>query len=119
MNTSKARTPLQGELSLRVVAMPADTNLSGQVFGGWMLGHRWICPGSIHAVGRQPGERVVTIALEAMMFHKPVHVGWGGGCFTTPRIVLVGRTSISVMLETWVRRSRLGASIHVTEGLFT
>jgi len=75
MNTSKARTPPQGELSLRVVAMPADTNLSGQVFGGWVLGHRWICPGSIHAVGRQPGERVVTIALEAMMFHKPVHVG--------------------------------------------
>lgn len=105
----------QGELSLRVLAMPADTNPSGHIFGGWVLGQMDIA-GGIHAAG-QAGGRVATVAVDAMVFHKPVHVGDEVTCYT--RIARVGRTSIAVMVETWVRRARLGEPIHVTEGLFT
>ena len=105
----------QGELSLRVLAMPADTNPSGHIFGGWVLGQMDIA-GGIHAAG-QAGGRVATVAVDAMVFHKPVHVGDEVTCYT--RIARVGRTSIAVMVETWVRRARLGEPIRVTEGLFT
>ncbi len=115
MSKHTPRAEPQGEVSLRMVAMPADTNPSGQIFGGWVLGQMDMA-GSIHAVG-QSGQRVVTVAVDAMVFHKPVHVGDEVTCYT--KIMRVGRTSISVLVETWVRRSRLGTSIHVTEGLFT
>ncbi len=105
----------QGELSLRVLAMPADTNPSGHIFGGWVLGQMDIA-GGIHAAG-QAGGRVATVAVDAMVFHKPVHVGDEVTCYT--RITRIGRTSIAVTVETWVRRQRLGEPIHVTEGLFT
>ena len=95
--------------------MPADTNASGHIFGGWVLGQMDIA-GSIHAVG-QAGGRVATVAVDAMKFHKPVHVGDEVSCYT--RITRVGRTSVTVMVETWVRRSRLGPPVHVTEGVFT
>ncbi len=95
--------------------MPADTNPSGRIFGGWVLGQMDIA-GGIHAAG-QAGGRVVTVAVDAMSFHKPVHVGDAVSCYA--RIQRIGRTSISVLVETWVRRSRLGGPIHVTEGLFT
>jgi len=115
MSKSAPRDQPQGELSLRVVAMPADTNPSGQIFGGWVLGQMDMS-GGIHANGHCGG-RVVTVAVDAMVFHKPVHVGDEVTCYT--RIIRVGRTSISIIVETWVRRGRLGAPIHVTEGQFT
>ena len=115
MSGAAPKTEPQGELSLRVLAMPADTNPSGHIFGGWVLGQMDIA-GGIHAAG-QSGGRTVTVAVDAMKFHKPVHVGDEVTCYT--RIVRIGRTSISVMVETWVRRSRLGDPVHVTEGLFT
>ncbi len=104
-----------GELSLRVVAMPADTNASGHIFGGWVLGQMDIA-GSILALGQAAG-RVVTVAVDAMKFHKPVDVGDEVTCYT--RITRIGRTSVTVMVETWVRRGRLGGPVLVTEGLFT
>jgi acyl-CoA thioesterase YciA len=107
--------PAQGDLSLRVLAMPADTNPSGHIFGGWVLGQMDIA-GGIYASGHT-GERTVTVAVDAMKFHKPVHVGDEVSCYS--RIVRIGRTSIAVTVETWVRRSRQSAPFHVTEGLFT
>jgi len=115
MGGSQPKTEPQGELSLRVLAMPADTNPSGHIFGGWVLGQMDIA-GGIHAAG-QSGGRTVTVAVDAMQFHKPVHVGDEVTCYT--RVMRIGRTSIAVMVETWVRRSRLSPPIHVTEGLFT
>ncbi len=105
----------QGEISLRVLAMPADTNPSGHIFGGWVLGHMDIA-GGIHA-GSHTGLRVVTVAVDAMKFHKPVHVGDEVTCYT--RVARIGRTSIAIHVETWVRRNRHGAPMRVTEGLFT
>ena len=113
--TSQSGKAPQGELSLRVLAMPADTNPSGHIFGGWVLGQMDIA-GSIHATS-QVGGRVATVAVDAMVFHRPIHVGDEVTCYT--RITRVGRTSISLKVETWVRRSRVGEAIHVTEGLFT
>ncbi len=115
MSNAEPRTAPLGELSLRMMAMPADTNASGHIFGGWVLGQMDIA-GSIHAAG-QAGGRIVTVTVDRMVFHKPVHVGDEVTCYT--RIVRIGRTSITIMVETWVRRSRLGAPVHVTEGLFT
>ncbi len=105
----------RGELSLRVLAMPADSNPAGHIFGGWVLGQMDIA-GGFHAAGHS-GVRTVTVAVDAMKFHKPVHVGDEVSCYT--RITRVGRTSVAVLVETWVRRIRLGPPVHVTEGLFT
>lgn len=115
MTIAAQRSEPQGELSLRMVAMPADTNPSGHIFGGWVLGLMDMAGGT-HATG-QCGGRVATVAVDAMVFHKPIHVGDEVSCYT--RIVRVGRTSIAVLVQTWVRRSRLTGPIHVTEGLFT
>jgi len=104
-----------GELSIRVLAMPADTNTSGHIFGGWVLGQMDIA-GGIHAVSHS-GQRTVTVAVDAMQFHMPVFVGDEVSCYT--RITRIGRTSIAVHVETWVRRHRHGEPLLVTEGLFT
>ena len=105
----------QGEISIRVMAMPADTNALGAIFGGWVLGQMDLA-GGLHA-GSHAGTRAVTIAVDAMKFHKPVHVGDEVTCYTS--IQRVGRTSIAIKIETWVRRARHGQHLLVTEGVFT
>ncbi len=109
-------TAPSGELSLRVLAMPADTNPAGHIFGGWAVGQMDIA-GALFA-GGITGQRVVTVAIDAMKFHKPVHVGDEVSCYTT--IQRIGRTSIALQIQMWVRRrSVLSEPIHVTEGVFT
>lgn len=105
----------QGEISIRVMAMPADTNALGAIFGGWVLGQMDLA-GGLHA-GSHAGTRAVTVAVDAMKFHKPVHVGDEVTCYTS--IQRVGRTSIAIKIETWVRRARHGQHLLVTEGVFT
>ena len=101
--------------SLRSIAMPADTNPNGDIFGGWILSQMDLAGGS-HAFFEAQG-RVATVAVTAMKFHKPVNVGDDVSCYcATERI---GRTSITVRVETWVRRRRLAEEEQVTEGLFT
>jgi acyl-CoA thioesterase YciA len=103
---------------LRTIAMPADTNAYGDIFGGWLLAQMDLAAGS-YAIQRARG-RVATVGLEAMSFHRPVFVGDQVSCYC--RVVRVGNTSISVHVETWVRRYREGAetkSLKVTEGIFT
>lgn len=102
-------------VSLRTVAMPADTNPNGDIFGGWILSQMDLAGGT-HAFYEAQG-RVATVAVTAMKFHKPVNVGDEISCYcATER---VGRTSIAVRVETWVRRRRLTLEEQVTEGLFT
>lgn len=103
---------------LRTIAMPADTNAYGDIFGGWLLAQMDLAAGS-YAIQRARG-RVATVGLEAMSFHRPVYVGDQVSCYC--RVVRVGNTSISVQVETWVRRFREGQeirSLKVTEGTFT
>ncbi len=109
----------QGELALRVYAMPADTNVYGQIFGGWVLGQMDI-GGAIAAAQAAGGHRMVTVAVDAMKFHKPIHKGDEVTIYT--RIGRVGRTSVAVDIECWVRRRAPGAPISqlkVTEGRYT
>jgi len=102
--------------TLRAIAMPADTNPNGDIFGGWLLAQMDLAGGTV-AVRRSHG-RIATVGIEAMTFHKPVYVGDEVSCFA--RIEKVGRTSIRVRIETWVRRERSGGEpIKVTEGVFT
>src|SRR5690606_26187798 len=89
----------QGIPSLRTVAMPADANPNGDIFGGWLMSQMDLAGGTFAAhVARG---RVVTVAVDGMTFHKPVNIGDQVSCYcTTERI---GRTSISVRVETWIR----------------
>ena len=103
------------ELATRTVAMPADTNPSGDIFGGWVLSEMDIA-GSIVASKRTKG-RTATVGLEAMSFHKPIKVGDIVSNYA--RVVRVGRTSITVEVITAVERQLSGETIVVTEGLFT
>jgi acyl-CoA thioesterase YciA len=105
----------RGELSIRTLAMPADTNQNGDIFGGWVLGQMDIA-GGIFASQIAKG-RCTTIAVDAMAFRKPVYVGDVVGIYAD--LIRIGRTSITVRVETWVIRRNQTASILVTEGNFT
>jgi acyl-CoA thioesterase YciA len=116
MNAEKPQpqTP-SGELSLRVLAMPADTNPAGNIFGGWAMGQMDMA-GAMHAASIT-ATRVATVAIDAMKFHKPVHVGDEVSCYTS--VQRIGRTSISLLIQMWVRRARHGQPVHVTDGVIT
>ena len=105
----------QGELAIRTLALPKDTNANGDIFGGWLLAQMDIA-GATVAIARAHG-RVVTVALDAMVFLKPVFVGDGVTCYGT--IIRVGRTSLQVKVEAWARRGRGTTEEKVTEGVFT
>lgn len=101
--------------ALRAIAMPADTNPNGDIFGGWLLSQMDVA-GAMVARHRAQG-RVTTVGIEAMSFHAPVLVGDEVSCYCTIRSV--GRTSIAVKVETWVRRYEAPRPIRVTQGVFT
>ncbi len=102
--------------SLRTLAMPADANPSGDIFGGWIMSQMDIAGASY---ARQIAQsRVVTIAVEAMNFLLPVFIGDEVSCYCETE--KIGRTSVAVKIETWVRRDRLtDESIKVTEAVYT
>ncbi len=102
-----------GEPAIRTVAMPADTNPNGDIFGGWLMA-QMDTAGAVAAVRRARG-RVATVAVAGMSFHQPVLVGDLVSCYA--KIVKVGRTSMTVTVETWIDRHN-GDSYKVTEGTF-
>ena len=104
-----------GDLCIRTLAMPADTNQNGDIFGGWLLGQMDLA-GGIFA-SKAAKSRTVTVAIDAMNFRKPVYVG--DVVSVHANVVRIGRTSISVHLEAWVLRRRESQSILVTDGNFT
>jgi acyl-CoA thioesterase YciA len=103
------------EPTLRAIAMPADTNPHGDIFGGWLLSQMDLA-GSTVATRRACG-RVVTVAITAMSFHRPVFVGDEVTCYAA--VETVGHTSLTVKIESWVRRGIGDEKIQVTEGTFT
>jgi acyl-CoA thioesterase YciA len=110
---SDADEPL-GTLTIRTLAMPADTNPAGDIFGGWVMSQMDIA-GAIAAVERAQG-RVATVAVEGMTFIAPVKVGDILCVYTT--VERVGTTSITIGIEAWVRRNRLAQREKVTDGRF-
>jgi len=99
----------------RTIAMPGDTNPSGDVFGGWVLSQMDIAAGI--CAGQRAQGRVVTVSVDAMSFIRPVRVGDVLGVYTT--ISRIGTSSMDVQIEAWVRRDRIGLREQVTEGTFT
>ena len=107
-------TEPSGTLTIRTLAMPADTNPAGDIFGGWVMSQMDIA-GAIAAVEAVRG-RVVTVAVEAMTFIAPVKVGDVLCVYTT--VERIGRTSITIAVEAWVRRGRIADRVQVTHGRF-
>lgn len=105
----------RGQLSLCTMAMPADTNQNGDIFGGWLLSQMDIA-GGIHA-SKVAQSRTVTVAIDAMTFRKPVYVGDVVSVYTDT--IRTGRTSVAVSVEAWVQRRQETASVLVTDGSFT
>ncbi|MGX1104964.1 acyl-CoA thioesterase YciA [Bradyrhizobium elkanii] len=105
----------KGDLCIRTLAMPADTNANGDIFGGWLLSQMDL-GGGVFA-SKVAKSRTVTVAIDAMNFRKAVNVGDLVSVYAN--LVRIGRTSITVHLEAWVLRRREQQSILVTDGNFT
>jgi acyl-CoA thioesterase YciA len=104
-----------GELVIRTIAMPADTNANGDIFGGWLLSQMDL-GGAIYA-RNLARSRVTTVAIDAMVFLNPVYVGDIVNCHAS--LVKTGRTSLKIDVEAWVQRAKDGSLVRVTEGSFT
>jgi acyl-CoA thioesterase YciA len=108
--------PGDSELAIRVMAMPADTNASGDIFGGWLMSQVDIA-GSIIARRRANG-RIVTVAVDSFQFHQPVFVGDLISCYAS--ITRVGKTSLTVNVKAYAeRQGATHESIQVTEAELT
>ena len=105
----------RGEPAVRTIAMPADTNPAGDIFGGWLMAQMDLAAGN--AAARRARGRCATVAVDGIVFHSPVHVGDEVTVYAD--LAAVGRTSMKFRVEAW-RRSRDGdESLRVTEALFT
>lgn len=107
-----------GELVLRTLAMPADTNANGDIFGGWIMSQMDM-GGAILAKEMAEG-RVVTVRVDSMSFLKPVAVGDVVCCYA--RCLRTGRSSLDVNVEVWVKKvssAPIGQRYRATEALFT
>jgi acyl-CoA thioesterase YciA len=103
-----------GTLTLQTIAMPADTNANGDIFGGWLMAQMDLgC--SVPARTRARG-RVATIAVEGMTFHRPVRVGDVLSIHT--EMLREGRTSMTINCEAWITRQPSGERAKVTEARF-
>lgn len=105
-----------GELVMKTLAMPGDTNANGDIFGGWVLSQMDL-GGGILAKTYSPNGRAATVAIESMTFLNPVKVG--SVVSTYAAIVSLGNTSIKISLETWVYDYHTSKSKIVTQGVFT
>jgi acyl-CoA thioesterase YciA len=104
-----------GELTVRTIAMPADTNANGDIFGGWVMS-QMDQAGGIAGVERAQG-RVVTVAVDGMHFIRPVRVGDVLCVYT--RVERIGRTSMTIKVEAWARRFTTHGREKVTDATFT
>lgn len=101
--------------AIRVTAMPADTNPYGDLFGGWLMSQMDLAASSV--ASRHSRGRAVTIAADAMVFHRPVTVGDEVSVYA--RLIAVGRTSMRVAVEAWRRARNEEETQRVTEATFT
>jgi len=113
--TEKSDAEPRGDLCIRTLAMPADTNANGDIFGGWLLSQMDV-GGGVFA-SKVARSRTVTVAIDAMNFRKAVYVGDLVSVYAN--LVRVGRTSLTVHLEAWALRRRELRPILVTDGNFT
>jgi acyl-CoA thioesterase YciA len=115
MNTAPLPTAPAGDLMIRTVAMPADTNPNGDIFGGWLMSQMDHAAGT--AAMRRSGGRVVTAAVDGMAFLTPVHVGDEVSLYA--QVLSIGRTSMKIMVEAWRQTRDADTRVQVTKALFT
>ena len=101
MSDTAATDGPRGELALRVPAVPADTNASGDIFGGWIMGMMDMAAGS--TAHEMAAGRVATVAVSDLVFLRPVRVGDLISCYC--ELVRIGRTSITLDVDVWARRT--------------
>ena len=105
----------RGTPVIRTIAMPADTNPSGDIFGGWLMAQMDLAAGN--AAARRARGRCATVAVEAISFHSPVKVGDEVSLYA--QILSVGRTSLRIRVEAWRRERHSEDRNRVTEAVFT
>lgn len=105
----------RGELVIRTIAMPANTNSNGDMFGGWVVSQMDL--GGAILARNQAKSRITTVAIDAMEFHHPVYVGDIVSCHA--ELLKVGRTSMRIAIEAWAQRHKGGEHVRVTQGTFT
>jgi acyl-CoA thioesterase YciA len=108
-------TEPRGEITIQTIAMPADSNANGDIFGGWLMAQMDL-GGSVLARRRARG-RVATVAVDGMVFHKPVKIGDVLAIHSV--LEHEGRTSMKVAVEAWITRMPAGDHMRVTKAMFT
>jgi acyl-CoA thioesterase YciA len=103
------------EPMIRAIAMPADANPSGDIFGGWLMSQMDLA--GANAASRRSCGRCVTVAVDGMVFHEPVFVGDEVSLYGT--VIRVGRTSMTIRVEAWRRSRTSDTRSKVTEAIFT
>jgi len=104
-----------GELVLQTVAMPANANAYGDIFGGWLVSQMDL--GGAILAHQKARNRVTTVAIDHMSFLKPVYIGDLVCCYA--QVIKTGHSSISINIQVWAVRLRIRERVHVTEGIFT
>ena len=107
--------PSTREPAIRMIAMPADSNPSGDIFGGYIMSLMDMAGANV--AFQRAGGRIVTVAVNEIAFLVPVNVGDEVSCYA--EVSRIGRTSLSTWVEVWTRRRVGGRRIKVTEGEFT
>jgi len=115
MPKPSAPTKPQGEIVIRSIAMPADTNANGDIFGGWLVSQMDL--GGAVLARALAASRVVTVAIDAMSFVAPVSVGDTVTCYA--KLQGIGRSSMKVAVEAWSQHYSGRAERRVTHGVFT
>lgn len=111
---SSASEP-HGEVVIRTIAMPADANANGDIFGGWLVSQMDL--GGAILARNTSQSRVTTVAIDAMTFIRPVTVGDTVTCYA--QLLKIGRTSMKISVEAWVHRYAASQQQQVTTGHFT
>lgn len=106
--------PPRGEITIQTLAMPADTNANGDIFGGWLVSQMDLAAGVL--AKKLAHGRVATVAINSMTFLKPVHVGDVVSCHVD--LVKCGNTSMTIAVEVWTEALSTGKTYRVTEGTF-
>jgi acyl-CoA thioesterase YciA len=105
----------EGQLVIQILAMPADTNMNGDIFGGWLVSHMDM--GAAIAARRRAKSRVVTVAIDNLSFIKPVYVGDTVCCYAT--VLKIGRTSLQIHIEIWTLAIQDNEQKKAAQGMFT
>jgi len=104
----------RGELTIQTLAMPADTNANGDIFGGWLVSQMDLAAGVL--AKKISCGRAATVAINSMSFLRHVHVGDVVSCHVEQ--IKQGRTSMTIAVEVWAMRTETGEQYQVTEGTF-